>query len=159
MRAKPNHPLAKKTLQAWRIVGLLEWLFYLLIPIGYGLAVWYFEFPLWPTYIIVVAIILLGYFKVILIPKLKWNNWKYKVFENEVELMYGVFVIRRVIIPMIRVQHVDTKQGPILRYYQLASVTISTAATTHEIPGLELMAADELRDHIAKLAREADPNE
>ena len=37
---------------------------------------------------------------------------------------------------MIRVQHVDTVQGPILRKYQLASVIVNTAATAHEIPAL-----------------------
>ena len=32
---------------------------------------------------------------------------------------------------MVRVQHVDTEQGPILRKYDLSSITISTAATSH----------------------------
>ena len=39
---------------------------------------------------------------------------------------------------MIRVQHVDTEQGPILKNYNLANISISSAATVHTIPMLEL---------------------
>ncbi len=54
---------------------------------------------------------------------------------------------------MIRVQHVETKQGPILKYFNLASVSISTAATTHEIPALSNEIASDLRDKISTLAK------
>ncbi|HLS67353.1 MAG TPA: PH domain-containing protein, partial [Pseudogracilibacillus sp.] len=57
------------------------------------------------------------------------------------------------IIPMIRVQHVDTKQGPILKRYSLATVSISTAATVHEIPALNEAEASVIRDRISVLAR------
>ncbi len=81
--------------------------------------------------------------------------WRYEVREHEVELQYGVFVVKRVLVPMIRVQHVDTSEGPILRKYKLANVTIATAATVHEIPALDVEKADQLRDYISQLAREA----
>lgn len=159
MRPYPDQPLASKTLLVWRIVGLLEWLFLLLLPIGYVVAKNFFELPLWPIFVLIVALIPIGVIKVLIVPKLQWKKWRYKIYENEVELMFGVFVVRRVIVPMIRVQHVDTKQGPLLRHYGLSSVTISTAATVHEIPGLKDEKANQLRDHIAQLAREADPDE
>jgi membrane protein YdbS with pleckstrin-like domain len=57
---------------------------------------------------------------------------------------------------MVRVQHVDTQQGPILRKYDLASITISTAATNHTIPALITSEADELRSRISTLARVAE---
>lgn len=57
---------------------------------------------------------------------------------------------------MIRVQHVDTIQGPLLKKYRLSTISISTAATTHEIPALDENEADELRISIAKLARVAE---
>ena len=72
------------------------------------------------------------------------------------ELQEGIFIVKRTLIPMIRVQHVDTVQGPILRKYQLASVIINTAATSHEIPALEESEAEELRRLISNLARVAD---
>ncbi len=54
---------------------------------------------------------------------------------------------------MIRVQHVDTEQGPVLKKFGLATVSVSTAATTHNIPALALEEALELRDRIGILAR------
>ena len=57
---------------------------------------------------------------------------------------------------MARVQHVDTRQGPLLRHYGLSTVTISTAAGTHEIPALADDVAGILRDRISELARVVD---
>ena len=34
-----------------------------------------------------------------------------------------LFIVKRTLIPMVRVQHVDTAQGPILRKYNLAGIT------------------------------------
>ena len=57
---------------------------------------------------------------------------------------------------MVRVQHVDTSQGPILKKYDLANISISTAATTHVIPMLVTEEADRLRARISELARVAE---
>lgn len=89
-------------------------------------------------------------------PKLKWARWRYEVRETEIELQHGVIFTKRTLIPMIRVQHVDTKQGPVLKKYDLATISISTAATVHEIPALDLAEAEELRSYIGKLTRVAD---
>ena len=60
-----------------------------------------------------------------------------EVRETEIEIQRGIFVIKRTLVPMIRVQHVETNQGPFLRKYDLASVEVSTAATVHTIPALD----------------------
>ncbi len=75
---------------------------------------------------------------------------------NEIDLKRGVLVKYRTLIPLSRVQHVDTRQGPLLRWFDLATVTISTAATTHEIPALDVVIADRVRDQISKYARLAE---
>ena len=85
---------------------------------------------------ILVSLVLYAYLFIILFPTLRWKRWRYEVRENEIELQHGVFVIKRTLVPMIRVQHVDMQQGPILRKYQLATITVSTAATVHEIPAM-----------------------
>jgi membrane protein YdbS with pleckstrin-like domain len=160
MRPKPDQPLDLKTLKVWKITSVFGSVFYGLLPLIYwGLSRFWTFIPVWPIYVLAVLAFLFALINIFIIQKLQWDRWRYKIYENEIELMYGVFIIRRVIIPMIRVQHVDTKQGPLFRHYRLASVTISTAATVHEIPGLTLEKADMLRDHIAQLAREADPDE
>ena len=60
---------------------------------------------------------------------------------------------KRIIVPLVRVQHVESKQGPIMKANGLASVLVSTAGESFEIPGLAEAEAAELRDRVAELAR------
>ena len=69
------------------------------------------------------------------------------------DIAKGIIWKKRYIIPFIRVQNTDTKQGPILRAFRLASVTVSTAAGSHEIPGLDMEEAENVRDSAAEFAR------
>lgn len=113
----------------------------------------FFKWPLWIG--ILGAVLWLGISVIIIfiIPNIRHRIWRYEVHENEIDIQHGIFVVTRVIVPMVRVQHVDTSQGPLLRKYNLASVQITTAATTHSIPALEMEEADQLRDFISRLAR------
>ena len=86
------------------------------------------------------------------IPAIRWRRWRYAVRDAEIDLQRGAFIITRTLIPMTRVQHVDTRQGPIVRRYGLAGVVVATAAGSHEIPALAVDIADALRDRIAELA-------
>ena len=86
-------------------------------------------------------------------PRVEMATWRYDVTPTDVDLYHGVFVKKRVLVPLVRVQHVQTKQGPLLRAHGLATVTISTAGESFEIPGLAEDDANELRDRVAELAR------
>lgn len=86
-------------------------------------------------------------------PRVEMATWRYDVTPTDVDLYHGVFVKKRVLVPLVRVQHVETKQGPILRAHGLASVTVSTAGESFTIPGLAADEADALRDRVAELAR------
>ncbi len=56
-------------------------------------------------------------------------------------------------IPMTKIQGVSTTQGPILRRYQLRSITVETMGSSYSIPALEEKVAYELRDNIAEYAK------
>ena len=128
----------------------------LLVAIGAGVLAYIFEGPWWIYAIAAAVVILFAYFFIYLFPKVRWMRWRYEVRESEIELQHGIFIVKRTLIPMVRVQHVDTAQGPILRKYNLAEITISTAATNHTIPALVMEEADELRSRISALARVAE---
>ncbi|WNS75930.1 PH domain-containing protein [Bacillus sp. DTU_2020_1000418_1_SI_GHA_SEK_038] len=156
MVLEPQSRISERGLTVWRISGGIHSFFSLLLTGGVIALTIVFNWPMW---IIAVALILFAidmYLVIVLIPTMRWKRWRYEVRENEIELQHGVFVIKRTLVPMIRVQHVDTRQGPILRKYCLATVAISTAATVHEIPALDMDEAEELRFFISKLARVAD---
>ncbi|WP_066301709.1 PH domain-containing protein [Bacillus sp. FJAT-29937] len=156
MVLEPQRMISERGLTVWRISGAIHSFFSLLLAGGVIALTIIFNWPMW---IIAIALILFAidmYLVIMLIPTLRWKRWRYEVRENEIELQHGVFIIKRTLVPMIRVQHVDTRQGPILRKYRLATVAISTAATVHEIPALDMDEAEELRFFISKLARVAD---
>ncbi|MCY7494173.1 PH domain-containing protein [Bacillus safensis] len=153
MRKQPQRQISLNGLKVWRLQNGIISLIFLLIIIGVFVASYYFQWPYWIGAILSGLWVIQVIFGIWLIPKIRHHIWRYEVFENEIEIQHGLIRVTRVIVPMVRVQHVDTSQGPLLRRYRLASVQISTAATVHDIPALELEEADELRDYISRLAR------
>jgi uncharacterized protein len=91
-----------------------------------------------------------------LVPALQWRRWRWEVREHEVDLMRGVVVQRRTLIPMGRVQHVETTRGLLGQAFGLATIEVHTAAGSHTIPLLTEDAASLLRNRIAELARTDD---
>ena len=100
---------------------------------------------------LVVAIVAIG-----VVPELRWARWRYEVRDEEIDLRHGTVRITRTLVPMLRVQHVDTTQGPLDQALGLATVVVHTAAGTTTIPALDEGHAARLRDRIAALARTAD---
>jgi uncharacterized protein len=90
-----------------------------------------------------------------LIPPLRHRRWRYAVRDEEIDLHHGTFVVRRTLVPMRRVQHVDTQAGPLLGSFSLAAVAFHTAAGATTIPALESYSAEEVRARVAELARVA----
>ncbi|RYG71875.1 hypothetical protein EU245_12610 [Lentibacillus lipolyticus] len=153
MRQAPVNRIAKDAMKVWKITGAIFAGVLWLITIGLLVFSYLLEFTYWIGVAGILLSVLCTYFFVFLLPKLRWRRWRYEVFEQEIYIQHGILIVSRTLVPMIRVQHVDTKQGPILKKYKLASVQISTAATTHEIPALLEEDASELRDRISTLAR------
>jgi membrane protein YdbS with pleckstrin-like domain len=89
-------------------------------------------------------------------PLLRWRTWRYEVRDEEIDLLRGAVVVRRTLIPMTRVQHVDTQRTPLSDLFELRSVTVHTAAGSHSIPALRPGDAAAIRDRIAVLARQPD---
>jgi membrane protein YdbS with pleckstrin-like domain len=91
-----------------------------------------------------------------LVPELQWRRWRWEVREQEIDLERGVLQRTRTLIPMERVQHVETTRGVLEQGLGLATVEIHTAAGSHTIPLLTELDADQLRARIAALARTED---
>ncbi|WP_456276988.1 PH domain-containing protein [Bacillus sp. AK128] len=159
MRKVPENQLSNRALVVWRISAIITMIIFLLVGVAVLITSLIFDWPLWIGIAVIGLILLTSIFTVVLFPKLQWKRWRYEVHEAEIDIQHGVFVVNRTLIPMVRVQHVDTQQGPLLRKYKLATVTISTAATVHEIPALDEEEAEQLRDRISTLARVVDDND
>ncbi|MEG0259651.1 MAG: PH domain-containing protein [Lysinibacillus sp.] len=156
MRSEPMHQISRKGLTVWRLYGIIQTVIMVLVAGGVGFLTYYFEWPTFVYYIAGAVVIIFTFMLIYLFPKIRWDRWRYEVREHEIEVQYGLFVVKRTLIPMVRVQHVDTTQGPILKKYDLGNMSISTAATVHTIPALVMEEADLLRARISELARVAE---
>jgi membrane protein YdbS with pleckstrin-like domain len=88
-------------------------------------------------------------------PKLRWSRWSYEVTDKGIQMRRGIFWVKHTEVPINRIQHVDTAQGPIYRYYQLAVVRLSNAATSHEIPALSVEVSEHVKNQITEMVRTA----
>lgn len=153
MRPDPSERIDGRAVIVWRIAGAGS---ALPVAAGAGVAGGLVIADMVPAPLGIagaVALLVFAIAIVAVIPKVRWLRWRYQVSEDEIYLRHGLWIRKRTLIPMTRVQHVDTKAGPLLRAFGLSTVTVATAGGEHEIPALSDEVADSLRDRIAALAR------
>jgi membrane protein YdbS with pleckstrin-like domain len=90
------------------------------------------------------------------VPELRWRRWRWDVAPATIDIRHGTVTVQRTLIPMVRVQHVDTTSDLLEQWMGLATVEVHTAADSHKIPLLTMYDAEQLRVRIAELARTAD---
>jgi membrane protein YdbS with pleckstrin-like domain len=142
---EPARRLSPSARWLWRTQGLIATVaaFVLATAVGSG-AVWL---------LLPVVVFAIG---VGAVPELRWSRWRYEIRDEEIDLRHGTVTVTRTLIPMLRVQHVDTTRGPLDQLLGLATVVVHTAAGETTIPALDEEYAGRLRDRIATLARTAD---
>ena len=153
----PREHLDPRARTLWRISGLLGAIPMALIAVAaaYGLVrLDLVSAPVAATVaLLVVAAAAVGVWPY---PDLLWRHWRYEIGEAEVDLQHGWWTTTRTLIPIARIQHVDTRRGPLQRRFGLASVVLYTAAGASEIPALADHVAAAARDRIAALANAYD---
>jgi membrane protein YdbS with pleckstrin-like domain len=92
---------------------------------------------------------------------LRHRRFRFELREDALYLERGVLVHVSTVVPYVRVQHVDTRRGPIERATGLASTVVYTAGSRGadvSVPGLSPSRANDLRDRLRELAvdRETD---
>ena len=88
------------------------------------------------------------------IPSLSFDRWAYATRGEDILIARGVFLRVITAIPISRIQHVDTQQGPLEQWLGLARVQIHTASGLWRdgvIPGLQIPDAEHLRDQLLRV--------
>ena len=158
MREMPANQLNPKIKSVWRI-GDAIWIALAFLCCAAPFAIVALVEPAewaWVRVVLLALTVLLAAALVVFVgvlPLVRFARWRYEVSPEYLDIAKGIVWRKRYIIPFIRVQNTDTRQGPILRAFGLANVTVSTAAGEHVIPGLALDQAELLRDRAAELAR------
>ena len=84
---------------------------------------------------------------------MSWRAFGYEVREHDLFVSQGVLFRRTTSVPLSRIQHVDTRQGPLERLWGLSHLAVYTAAgmsADGSIPGLDEAMAAHLRDELGR---------
>ena len=104
--------------------------------------------------IIMVLIAILPVIHMALIPY--FYRFRRYVIDDQAVYIYRGFIFRKSeSIPLNRIQNVDTKQGPILRYFKLMDLSIETAAHGFKIEAIGEVTAKKLRGQLVEAALHA----
>lgn len=152
MTPEPTRTLAREARWVWRGEQLLLW--GVAVVVGMIVAAQLDGVLALALRVVPVAGLLIC---VTLVPSLRWRHWRWEVRPEAIDIRRGTFTIRRTLVPMLRVQHVDTTRGVVEQSLELATVVVHTAAGSHSIPLLRVADAAEVRDRIAGLARTDEP--
>ena len=116
----------------------------------------YFDYlPVWAPVVVGAVVLGLGVVHAIL----RYRRWSYEIREDALYLDRGVVTQVRTTVPLVRIQHVDSRRGPVERGAGLASCVVYTAGSRGadvRIPGLTPDGASDLREELKRLAIRAD---
>ena len=157
MKDEPSERLDPRAKVVWRISAALNMIPFLAVGgfVSWALLRWA-DISVFFGILPVLAVFALAVFSVFVAPGVRWRRWRYEIRPDEVDLQRGVWWVSRTLVPLARIQHVDTRQGPLQRRYGLSTVVFHTAAGPNQIPELSAPVAAEARDRIADLTREQD---
>ena len=145
---EPTRPLAPEALRLFVVEVLLATVPCAAVAIAIGFAV----VGGWVGIVISVVAVVVVIASAIAVPRLRLARFRFEVREDEIDLRHGIVIETRTLVPMVRVQHVDTRRTPASRFFGLAAVAFHTAAGAIEIPALREADAAAIRDRIADLA-------
>ncbi len=98
-----------------------------------------------------IAIFLVGFSGTVFAPARIYRRLGYAIDGRLLRIVRGWLFHVDTIVPFVRVQHIDVRQGPVEKLFGLASLVVHTAGThnsTVTLPGLSPARATEIRDAI-----------
>jgi membrane protein YdbS with pleckstrin-like domain len=106
---------------------------------------------------VMLPVLILSIAAIIRLPSRRYFARGYIMGDDRLSVVRGILFRRDTVVPFGRVQHIDVHQGPIARFFGIASLTLHTAGSHNAsvtLPGLEEKIAramrDEIRNHIKR---------
>jgi membrane protein YdbS with pleckstrin-like domain len=113
---------------------------------------------LFPGGIIAGPVLLIALALIIRVPQTRYNARGYQMSGDRLRVVRGLLFRSDTVVPFGRVQHIDVHQGPLERFFGIATLTVHTAGNHNAsvaLPGLGEELAREMREDIrAHIRRE-----
>jgi membrane protein YdbS with pleckstrin-like domain len=136
------HPNHKKALRVQATI--------IAIPFVIG-ALFVEQAEILPKGLIVIPVALIALAAIIRLPARRHFARGYAMSADRLRVARGILFRSDTIVPFGRVQHIDVDQGPLERFFGIATLTLHTAGTHNSsvnLPGLEHSLAMDMRETI-----------
>lgn len=152
----PKLTISKKIIPIWKLSNFIGYTVILfIISIAFGiLSLFYWSLLITYALFIIIFLLIVGLcLETTIIPVYKHRNWTYDLDSNFIYLSTkSILLSSKLVIPLNKIQYVDTKEGLIMRRYRVCSVSIMTVSSEHEIAILAKEDAEILKNKISNLA-------
>lgn len=111
-----------------------------------------------PPGVILLPVIIFSAWWIGVVPSRRYARWRYALGDDRLRLERGYFFYSDTVVPLGRIQHIDIEQGPIMRRYGLATLTVHTAGNhgaSVSLPGLRHDVAVAIRESIREYIKAA----
>ncbi|MBQ3150775.1 MAG: PH domain-containing protein [Clostridia bacterium] len=136
-----------KAVKLMRITSSLSLAIFLVMPSV--IASLYYRYELsYFSFVIIGAVLLFSFLYIAITPKIRFNRYKYLIEADRIEIIEGLFFIRRTIVPIDRIYQIDIQKGPIDNMVGVAKVRLTTAGSSAAFRFLEPETADEIAMHL-----------
>lgn len=129
----------------WRLRLIISFLLYAIITI-----IVYIAAPIYVSLscgLLFFLSLLFGFIR----PRFVYNNSSFAFGNEDIRFRTGFLFIKEILVPFSRIQHLDIRQGPIERYFDLSTLIVHTAGQSGDaikIPGLHEHYAEQLRAYL-----------
>jgi membrane protein YdbS with pleckstrin-like domain len=114
--------------------------------------------PELPTGLFLLPALALAIWLVIFAPSRRVARWGYDLGEDRLRIASGFLFRSDTVVPLGRIQHIDLRQGPLMRRFDLATLVVHTAGNHNAsvaLPGLKQADAVAMREAIRDYIKEA----
>ena len=105
------------------------------------------------------TVLLFAALMVLRVPGRRFHARGYAISNDRLRVVRGIWWHSDTVVPFGRVQHIDVDQGPIARFFDIATLTLHTAGNHNasvNLPGLQQDLAKDMREEIrAHIKRES----
>lgn len=122
---EPAHQVSPRAVGYWRTTALLEAALVAVVAI-----VAYSASPVrsWWTSALLAALVVVPLLRAAVMPGVRFRIHRWEVTGTAVFTRSGWLTREQRIAPLSRVQTVDSEQGPLMRFFRLSSITVTTAS-------------------------------
>lgn len=105
-----------------------------------------------------IPVTMLAAWWVFVVPSRRYARWRYSLGADRLRIERGYLFYSDTVVPLGRIQHIDVDQGPIMRRYDLARLTVHTAGNHNSsvsLPGLRHADALAMRETMREYIKAA----